>query len=148
MNGHDYNEPLMQGRSRILDTFYLIGAAVLVCVLATGAFLLADIYHINPLWAFFGLVSVGVLAGAREDYRKQFRSARFVAFVCGWVVITVGVFIVFLVLFGWLWLIPALFLEQVVFYMSAHWLFGVPPPSRRWPFQRVESSDKDRPENS
>jgi hypothetical protein len=138
----------MRERSRILDLLYLIGVALLVCVLGVGAFLLADRYHVNPLWIFVCLISVLFFAGAREDYRKQFRSARFVAFVCGWVVITVGVFIVFLGLFGWLWLIPALFLEQVIFYMSAHWLFGVPPPSRRWPFQRVESSDKDRPENS
>jgi hypothetical protein len=30
--------------------FYLIGAAVLLCVLAAAAFLLADIHHVNPLW--------------------------------------------------------------------------------------------------
>jgi hypothetical protein len=135
---------MQRDRSRILDVFYLVGAALLVCVFAGGAFLLADIYHVNPLWVIFGLISVGFVAGAREDYRKQFRSARFVAFVCGWGVINIGVVIVFLSLFGWLWLIPALLLEQVLFYMSAYWFFGVDPPSRRrWPFQRDKSSDRD-----
>jgi hypothetical protein len=118
--------------------FYLVGAALLVCVVGLGAFLLADIYHINPLWAFFGLISVGVLAGAREDYRKEFRSPGFVAFVIGWLVINVLVIIGVVSSFGWFWLIPALLLEQFLFYMTAYWFFDVPPPSKRWPFQRTE----------
>jgi hypothetical protein len=133
---------MQRQRSRIVDMFYLMGAAVLVCVLGLGAFLLADIYHINPLWAFFGLVSVGVLAGAREDYRKEFRSRRFVAFVIGWLVINVLVIIVVVSSFSWLWLIPALLLEQFLFYMTAYWLFDLPQPSKRWPFQRTESPDR------
>jgi len=134
--------------SRVVDTLYLIGAALLVCVLGLGAFLLADIYHINPLWTFFGLVSVGVLAGAREDYRKEFRSPRFAASVIGWLVINVVVIIVFVSRFGWLWLIPALLLEQALFYMTAYWFFDVPPPSTRWPFQQTESPDRDESSSS
>lgn len=136
----------MEGeRSRILDTFYLICAALLVCVIAGGAFLLADIYHVNPLWILFGLISVSFVAGAREDYRKEFRSPLFVAFVIGWVAINVIVIICVLAAFGWLWLIPALLLEQVLFYITASWLFDVPLPSkRRWPFQRSEPADKAR----
>jgi hypothetical protein len=42
-------------RARIVDTFYLIGTALLVCLFGCAAFLLADIYHLNPLWVFFGL---------------------------------------------------------------------------------------------
>src|SRR4029077_11331181 len=102
--------------SRVVELLYLIGAALLVCVLGLGAFLLANIYHINALWVLFGLISVGVLAGAREDYRKEFRSPRFVAFVISWLVINVLVIIVVVSSFGWLWLIPALLLEQFLFY--------------------------------
>jgi hypothetical protein len=130
-------------RNRMLDLFYLIGAAVLLCVLGAGAFIVADIYRVSPLWVMVSLISVGFFAGAREDYRKEFRSPRFVAFVCGWVVINVIVFIVLLSLFGWLWLIPALLLEQFLFYMTAYWFFDVPPPSKRWPFQSAGSSDRD-----
>jgi hypothetical protein len=130
-------------RSRILDMFYLVGAAVLSVVLVTGASIVAEIYHVNPLWVVLSVISVVFFAGAREDYRKEFRSPRFLAFVCGWVVINVIVFIAFLGLFGWLWLIPVLLLEQFLFYMTAYWFFDVPPPSKRWPFQRAESSDRD-----
>ncbi len=136
---------MQRQRSRILDTSYLICAAILVCVLGVGAFALADIYHISPLWLFFGLISVGFVAMAREDYRKEFRSPRFVAFVVGWIVINVIVIIVIVSRFGWLWLMPALIVEQALFYMTAYWLFDVPPPSRRrWPFQRAEPSDSHR----
>jgi hypothetical protein len=130
-------------RNRILDMFYLIGAALLLCVLGVGAFLVADIYHINPAWVFFGLISVGFFAGAREDYRKEFRSPQFVAFVVGWLVINVVVVIVVLTLSSWLWLIPALLLEQFLFYMTAFWLFDVPPPLKRWPFQRPAADKKE-----
>ena len=134
---------MQRQRSRTLDIFYLVGAAVFLCVLGGGAFIVADIYHVNPLWVMVSFISVGFFAGAREDYRKEFRSPRFVAFVCGWVVINVIVFIALLGLVGWLWLIPVLLLEQFLFYMTAHWFFNVPPPSKGWPFQRAESSDSD-----
>jgi len=131
-------------RSRILDMFYLVAAAVLLCVLGVGASIAAEIYHVNPLWVMVSFISVVFFAGAREDYRKEFRSLRFVAFVCGWAVINVIVFIALLNLFGWLWLIPALLLEQFLFCMTAYWFFDVPPPSKRWPFQHAESLDKGR----
>jgi hypothetical protein len=114
---------------RIRDFLALVGCAVLVCSLAGGAFLLADLYHVNPVWVILSLISVAALAGAREEYRKEFRSVRFVAFVCGWVMINAAVFIFVLGLLGWLWLIPVLLFEQFLFYMTAYWLFGLRPPS-------------------
>ena len=86
-------------------------------------------YHVNALWMFVSLISVVLFAGAREEYRKEFRSARFVAFVCGWVVVRdAAVLILILGLFGWPWLIPVLLFEQFLFYMTAYWLFGLRPP--------------------
>jgi hypothetical protein len=116
-------------KKRTLDVCLLVGSALLVCILGGGAFLLAEIYHVNPLWIVVSLISVVFFAGAREEYRKEFRSVRFVAFVCGWVVINAAVFILILGLLGWLWLIPVLLFEQFLFYMTAHWLFGLRPPS-------------------
>jgi hypothetical protein len=107
---------------RIADLCVLVGSALLVCVLMGGAFLLADIYQVNPLWVFVSLLSVLVVATAREAYRKEFRSVRFVAFVCGWVVVNAVVFILILGFLGWLWLIPVLLFEQFLFYMTAYWL--------------------------
>jgi hypothetical protein len=134
---------VQRDRNRILDMLYLVGAALLVYALGGAAFLVADIYHVNPLWVIVSLISVGFVAGASEDYRKEFRSPRFVAFICGWVVINLVVFIVFLSFLGWLWLMPVLLVEQFLFYMTGYWLFGVSPPSKRRPFQRLKSSHRD-----
>jgi hypothetical protein len=116
---------------RLLDLCLLVGSALIVCAVGLGAFLVAEIRHVNPLWVFFGLISIGFVAGAREEYRKEFRSVRFVFFVLAWLVINMAVIVGVLTSFGWLYLIPALFLEQVLFYMTAYWLFGLEPPSRR-----------------
>jgi hypothetical protein len=74
---------------------------------------------------FLSWASIAFFAGARKEYRKQFRPARFVLFVCGWIVINMIVFVAVLASFGWFWLFPALFLEQFLFYMGAYWLFNI-----------------------
>ncbi len=130
-------------RSRMLDLTYLIASALSVCTVGVGAFIFAEIHHFNPLWVFLILVSIGFLAGAVEEYRTKLRSASFIAFVCSWLFIHLIVVVTIWGSFGWLYLIPALLFEQVLFYMTAYWLFGVRPPSRRWPFQRAKPSDSN-----
>jgi hypothetical protein len=63
-------------------------------------------------------MSIGFVAGAWKDYRKEFRSARFIFFVCAWLVINMVTFAMVLASFGWLYLLPILFLEQILFYAS------------------------------
>ena len=121
-------------RSKILDLFCLIGAALLVCALCMGAFIVADLRHINPFWIFLALLSVVFFAGAWEEYRKAFRSIRFVLFVFVWILINVAVVVLLLGSFGWLYLIPALLFEQFLFYMTAYWLFDLQPSKARLPF--------------
>jgi hypothetical protein len=119
---------------RALDLCFLVGSALLVCVLGVGAFVVTEVRHVNPMWVLLSLISVGFFAGVREEYRKEFRSVRFIFFVCGWLVINLAVFVVVLGSLGWLYLIPALFLEQILFYMTAYWLFELQPPlGRRGP---------------
>jgi len=117
--------------SRILDLFLLLGSALIVCALGVGAFVFAELRHFNPRWVFLSLISIGFLAFAREEYRREFRSVRFIVFVCAWIGINIAVVVTVLGSFGWLYLIPALLLEQFLFYMSAFWLFGLLPPLRR-----------------
>jgi membrane protease YdiL (CAAX protease family) len=119
---------------KILDLCYLVVSAVLVCAVGLGAFAIAEIRHVNPLWVVLSVASLCFVVGAREDYRKEFRSVRFVLFACGWVVINVAIVVVVLGSLGWLYLIPALLLEQFLFYMTAYCLFGVQPPRSRPPF--------------
>jgi hypothetical protein len=121
---------------RILDLCYLVCTATLVCVVGIGTFVLSELHHINPAWAYLSFMSIGFLVFAIEEYRKEFRSIRFVLFVCVWLVINLAVVLVVLGSFGWLYLILALVLEQVLFYMTAYWLFGLQPPMRRRPLGR------------
>jgi hypothetical protein len=115
---------------RVLNLCLLVGSALIVCLLLLGSFLAAQICHISPVWIFLSWGSIVFFAWVREEYRKEFRSVRFILFVCGWIIINMVVFVVVLASFGWFWLFPALFLEQVLFYMSAYWLFGLQPPGR------------------
>jgi hypothetical protein len=43
-------------------------------LLAAGAFVIAEIRHINPIWIFLSLISIGFIAFAKEEYRTEFRS--------------------------------------------------------------------------
>jgi hypothetical protein len=116
---------------RILKFCCLLGSALVVCVVGVGAYVIAEIRHINPTWVFLSIVSIGFFTFAGEEYRKEFRSVRFVAFVCGWLVVNLVVVVVVVGSFGRLYLIPALLLEQFLFYMTAYWLFGLAPPLSR-----------------
>lgn len=118
---------------RIVDLCLLIGSALIVSMLGVGAFIIAQIRNANPMWVFFSLISILFVAGVREEYRKEFRSVRFISFICGWLVINMAVVVVVLSYLGWLYLIPTLFGDQVLFYMTAYWLFSLQPPLGRGP---------------
>ncbi len=118
-------------RSRIRDVFALVAIAFAVCAVVVGTFLFAEIRGINGFWVYLAFVSVGFCAGVREEYRRELRNIRFLLFVAAWVVLNICVIVAVLGTFGWLALIPLLFVEQVLFYISAHWLFGFPPPWTR-----------------
>src|SRR2546423_2904891 len=95
---------------QLLDLCFLVGSALLVCVICVGAFIVVIVRHMNPAWVFLSFISILFFAWAGEEYRKEFRSIRFIFFVCSWIVINMFVFVVILVSFGWFWLFPALFL--------------------------------------
>jgi hypothetical protein len=56
---------------RLLDLCLLVGSALIVCVVALGAFLVAEIRHVNPLWVFFGLISIGFFASGSERSTEE-----------------------------------------------------------------------------
>lgn len=116
---------MQRGRSRLLDSFYLVGSALLVCIMGLGAFAFAEVHHFSPLWVFSSLISIGFLAGVSEEYRKELRSAPFFAFTCGWILVNCLLVVTILGSLGWLYLVPALLLEQALFYLTAYWAFGL-----------------------
>ncbi len=127
---------------RILDLCFLVGSALLLCVVAVGAFAVTAVRHISPMWVFLSGISLVFFVWVREEYRKEFRSVRFIFFVCSWLVINLVVVVIVLASFGWFYLMAALFLEQVLFYMTAYWLFGLQPPLRgRWDKSRSGQED-------
>jgi hypothetical protein len=119
----------------ILQRFFAVGVliaiALVTCVVIVSTYIFAELHHINPAIVFLAGVSVIFLAAVREEYRKEFRSPRFVLFVLGWLALNLAIIIGVLGSFGWLYLIPALFIEHVMFYISAYWVFGIQPPGRR-----------------
>lgn len=115
---------------RLVNLCYLVGSALLICIVGVGASVITEVRHLSLMWVFLSGISIVFVAFAREEYRKEFRSGRFVLFVCCWLAVNVFVVVVVLGSFGWLCLIVALFLEQIAFYMTAYWLFGLLPPLR------------------
>src|SRR5580692_10697081 len=61
---------------RLFDLCLLIGSALIVCILLLGAFLLAEVRHLNAMWVFLSWLSIMFVVGAREEYRKEFKSPR------------------------------------------------------------------------
>ena len=55
---------------RDLDLCFLIGSALRVGVLAAGAFVIAEIRHINPIWIFLSLISIGFILPKRSIERN------------------------------------------------------------------------------
>jgi hypothetical protein len=109
------------------DKALLAGTALSLCVIVGGAFLLGEIYHINPGWIFLAWNSIFLLAVVGGDFRGQFRRPRFVAFFALWMVVH-G--IVMVILTGWvpiLYWAPAIFVDLMAGYFAANILFGVMP---------------------
>jgi hypothetical protein len=117
-------------RKKFADRVVLIGSALLVISVGTVLFLLADHYHIEPVWVLLLWVSVGFFAAVGWDYRSKFRSVPFLLFLVAWLLLHLLIFMVVMSNFGWLEWISALLVELFFFYATAHWLFGLHPPGR------------------
>jgi hypothetical protein len=116
---------------KLLDLLLLLGTAFVLVVLVGGAFVWTAVRDTTPVWVFLSAISIGFVAFAWEEYRKEFWSPRFALFVFGWVLVNIVIVVVILGSYRWFYLIPVLFLEQVLFYMTAYWIFGLQPRSRR-----------------
>jgi hypothetical protein len=71
----------------IEDKLRLVGVAVLVCVIGVAAFMLAEIYHVNPFWGFFAWGSISSIPLFVRDFRGQIKRPAFVLFLAAWVVL-------------------------------------------------------------
>ena len=123
-------EPTKSSRSPLWDKALLIGAALLLSLIGCGAFLLGEIYHVNPAWIFFALGSVGIVPLFARNFRGQFKRPAFVLFLAGWVVVH-GLIVASLThwvsLMFWL---PVFGLEFLIGYLAMFWLFGAVPSDK------------------
>lgn len=67
-----------------LDGFLLVVTALLLCGTGIGAFFLAEIYHVSPLWVFFAFTSGGMVVIFIKDFSGQLKRPAFVAYLVAW----------------------------------------------------------------
>ena len=127
----EHNELLARKNSRLSDTLALVACSMLVVVLAVGSFFAADAYHIGVIWIAAFWLSIGFFATVGWDYRREFRSARFVFFFMAWLVPHLLIAIFVLTYLGWFWYAAAVVVELFLFYLSLSLVFGLKPPRRR-----------------
>jgi hypothetical protein len=108
-----------------LDIVFLIGVALLLCVVGVGAFWAADAYHVNPMWVFFLWNSVFMVPIFMKDFRNHLKRPTFVAFLIIWGVIH-GLVVVMLMrrtpVVVWL---LAISVELFLGYLLADRIFGI-----------------------
>jgi hypothetical protein len=116
--------------SMVADRGLLIGSAVLVCVIGGAAFWLADDYHMNPLWVFLAMNSVGFIWVIGRRLRSHWKKPLFIVFLVAWVAIHTAVVVVLMAWVPLLYWLPLIAVELFVGFLAAYWLFGVPPPQQ------------------
>jgi hypothetical protein len=112
------------------DGLLLVVSSLAACGVIVGAFVFTEEYHLNPMWVFLPGISLGFFAQVGWGYRREFRSVRFSLFFFCWLLINVFVFLFVVATLGWLYWIPTLVVEVLLFYLTAYWLFGLLPPLR------------------
>lgn len=113
-------------RRGVLDISLLIGSAVLVIGLGIGAFDLSDKYHIGDAWIFALCAGVGLIAVVGKSLRSKFRKPLFVVFFIGWLAAHILVMLLVLKYLTLLFVYPFTFLDLLLGYSAAFWLFGLP----------------------
>jgi len=114
-------------RRKVVDMLLLLGTALLVAGLSTGAALVSEAYHVSPAWLLAFWAGVGFLMVIGKTYGvRDLKSPRFAAFSASWLVIHVCVFLLVLSYLGFLYYLPFLAAELFLGFMAAIWLFGPP----------------------
>lgn len=119
-----------KGSGGCLDILLLIGAALLVCAIVTGSFLLAIIFHVNSAWVFVAWNSIVLVPIFIRDFRTHLRRPSFLAFLFAWALIH-GLLVV--ALMRWMSIfamLPILAVELTVGFVLADYLFGVRPEEK------------------
>ncbi|MGA7646750.1 MAG: hypothetical protein WBW01_09585 [Terriglobales bacterium] len=113
-------------RSKALDLLFLIGAGVVVAVVGTAAFWIADTHHAT-VGMLAACIAIGFFTIIGKTYGvRKLRSLPFAAFSMVWLLIHVCIFLLVMGYLGFLYYLPFLVAELFVGFMAAIWLFGPP----------------------
>jgi len=104
-----------------------VGAAILVCAIGCGSFLLGELYHISPVRLFLSWNSIGLLMILGKGFRGHFKNARFTAFFLLWMAVHGTVVVMLMRWVRMLYWVPLMGLELFVGFLSADLLFGIRP---------------------
>jgi hypothetical protein len=105
----------------------LVGAALLVCVIGVGAFMLADEYHVNPAWVFLAINSIFMAFLLVKDFRKNARKRPFILYLLAWAAAH-GIVMICLMRYAPLGVWPLVIVaEGTVGILLANYLFGILP---------------------
>lgn len=113
---------------RVRDRLLLIGSALLVCVLGVGSFYFAGEYHINSLWVFFAVSSIGVIPALLRAFRGHLRRPFVIPFLT---VLAIVHGLVFVCLMKWqmsvVYWFPIFIVELSAGAWAAYRFFGIIP---------------------
>ena len=109
---------------RIIDMCFLVGSALVISRPRSRGVRNNSNSSLQPVLDLFWFDICGILCGNQGRVPKGISVHTFVLFVLSWLVFNIAVVVGVVAFFGWFWLFPSLFLEQVLFYMGVYWLFG------------------------
>jgi len=117
--------------TKFWDRARLVGAAILVCVIGGGSFLLGEIYHLNPVWFFLLWNSIGLFLILRKAFRGHFKNAQFTAFFLLWMAAHGTVVVLLMRWVRMIYWVPLMGLELFIGFLAANLLFGIVPQRKQ-----------------
>ena len=113
------------------DRILLYLTAFLICFTGVGAFWLADLHHVNPVWVFFLGNSILLVPLFVRDFRSHLRKPAFVAFLATWTLVH-GLLVATLMRWlSMLRIVPFMLVELSVGLFLADYLFDARPSRER-----------------
>ena len=115
-------------RSKVIDLLLLLlGTALLVAALNTGAALISEAYHVSPAWLLSFWAGIGFVGIVGKTYgTRKLKSLRFAAFSAAWLIIHVCVFLFVLAYWGFLYYLPFLGAKQPTLWTQRELLIRKP----------------------
>jgi hypothetical protein len=113
--------------NKFWDQMLMLSLAMMICLSGVASFWLADEYRVNPAFIFLGWNSIALIPLFVKKFRTHLKRPSFIAFLIAWMVVH-G--LVMVVLTRWvpiLYWAPFIFLDLLVGFLAANWLFGVMP---------------------